>query len=1743
MWQKRRLISLCIILFYCFSIVSPCFSIQKKSGYLRIIKTSPVADSTVGSVKGISVKFNLPVDMETVNLFTFVVKESGNKNPIFGKIRSGGSRTVTFIPRNPLASGKKYYVTLYPDIKTRGGLTLVKKSSFSFMLIHGGKPVVAKLDSKFVKSAVKKVEPELKKSKKRILKKKIVEKQEIKKVPAREIAAKKSISSVILVTDCNIRGKKLASNSTIIMTFNKLLDKKTMKSKIMLWNEDKKEQKIRIHYMKSLNKLIVKSATDLSVGKEYAFIVEKGLKSTDGSLLPDDEIYVFKSMPISDSKNLSNLIGKIQKKKHEPIKKIAKVVKKAEPKKEIVKVVKRLESIKEPVKVVKKHEPKKKVAVTSEKEKQEALSAMLAEITAEEEKKKLRKNILKREQNAIKAQKHRQKLQKLLKEKEGKRLLRLASEKAEKEKLLALQKKLADEKKLAQQKKLADEKKLAEQKKLADIEIQKAKQIELEKKTLAVKSVVKKVNKTAYNNEEMRRKILAEIKKGKQKKVENAELKMQLQLELEKEKVMKVAKATKSVKSLTKDQKKQSEVREKLKVLLDRFKEKPVKKTVKTSTRVVKTQSNRKKEIESLKKLLTKLDKKEDGAKPHKIMTPVEKKPVIIASKPKPEKSSREINTLLNELEKSEQSKTASKKGELVSELLNELENEKEILDLKKAEEDRKNKLLKLELEKARQHAKEVPVKNLSDMVQEIEEAKDLVVIRSNPDSGSVIYDVKKPIEIFFSTSVDEKSLNPFSVKLKRENKNMICKMKYFPSRRKLTIKPVELLQQGDLYTVILTADVLSLTGKRLRKKEISFRIREADDIEGPEILDTYPRFGEENASVNTKIEVFFSEAINRRSLNVFSFTLFRDKKPVYGSVIYKKDDQKAIFIPETRLKSNRKYTAYIDKSIVDVRRNQMKSSFVWSFKTAKKPDKIPPYVVRKTPVSAEEKVPVTVKLDIEFSESLSRSTITPFSITLNDGIKNILCKYVVSQGGKKISVIPLKRLKFDTTYKAKVQNVSDIDGNIMTTTHAWLFRTAYKPDTNPPVILDTTPKNNAVEVSVYSSINVKFSEPLNPIPINLKQFRLLSGRNELDIKIQYNKLEKSVQIIPVKGLEYGNDYTVLVKDGVIDLTGNKLQKSYKWSFRTSDREDLTPPSILAVYPEIGSEDIDTGVELSIVFDEPLDPRSLDEETIFLKDMKKSKVKMDLKYDEKLKTVVLKPKKALQNSLTYTVFVTTQVRDTAGNRIKNGVRWSFRTKSDKHDYRAPAILSVSPVVDAKFVDPRSEISITFNEKLKPETVNLFNFQLKSGTHKEDVNLFYDDFLEIVVMKLKYPLAEGKKYTVTVNPGVADKSSNIFGKKFSWSFTTMSSTDKKIEEKNNEVPNVINKYSLMVSTSVPAQDEVGVPVDSDIRVFVNNPLDTTRLNGESLFMIDEIGRAVQVKFSFNTAQNRLLVRPLKKLSPNLGYSLFLVKELIRDIYGNQFDEDYILNFKTFKVGNSGRIRLLSEEMGIPQKIARKKLVAQKDIEAPKPIKISPSNGTTDVSVSPKISIVFSEYLNPVTVNENTIKVDDGMELVSGRVSYDNATKKVVFIPSMPLLQGKTYRVTLGKHFQDMSGNHLEKEYVYTFTTRDNSGPMVKSTVPLDGTKDYSVTAPLQAEFSKSVLKITLNPFTVKLFEQNSQLRVKGYIKYSPADSRLMFIPDRALKKGIEYTFRVSEGIQDTSGNFMKTSIDINFATEK
>lgn len=113
-------------------------------------------------------------------------------------------------------------------------------------------------------------------------------------------------------------------------------------------------------------------------------------------------------------------------------------------------------------------------------------------------------------------------------------------------------------------------------------------------------------------------------------------------------------------------------------------------------------------------------------------------------------------------------------------------------------------------------------------------------------------------------------------------------------------------------------------------------------------------------------------------------------------------------------------------------------------------------------------------------------------------------------------------------------------------------------------------------------------------------------------------------------------------------------------------------------------------------------------------------------------------------------------------------------------------------------------------------------------------------------------------------------------------------------------------------------------------------------------------------------------------------------------------------------------------------AGKKQVARVgDTTAPQVVCTSPDNGYTGVAIDRSINATFNEEMKRSTIDESTFTLKLGTKSVSGTVtSVDTAA---YFKPSNDLEPGTTYTATIVAGVKDVSGNALEKSYVWSFTT--------------------------------------------------------------------------------------------------------------
>ena len=111
----------------------------------------------------------------------------------------------------------------------------------------------------------------------------------------------------------------------------------------------------------------------------------------------------------------------------------------------------------------------------------------------------------------------------------------------------------------------------------------------------------------------------------------------------------------------------------------------------------------------------------------------------------------------------------------------------------------------------------------------------------------------------------------------------------------------------------------------------------------------------------------------------------------------------------------------------------------------------------------------------------------------------------------------------------------------------------------------------------------------------------------------------------------------------------------------------------------------------------------------------------------------------------------------------------------------------------------------------------------------------------------------------------------------------------------------------------------------------------------------------------------------------------------------------------------------------------------DTTPPTVTSFSPAAGVINVNANANVAVIFSEAMNPATVNGSTVELrDPSNTLIQVTVSYDAASFTATLDPTASLSAGFTYtaRVRGGStnpRVKDLAGNSLAADVTWTFTT--------------------------------------------------------------------------------------------------------------
>ena len=336
----------------------------------------------------------------------------------------------------------------------------------------------------------------------------------------------------------------------------------------------------------------------------------------------------------------------------------------------------------------------------------------------------------------------------------------------------------------------------------------------------------------------------------------------------------------------------------------------------------------------------------------------------------------------------------------------------------------------------------------------------------------------------------------------------------------------------------------------------------------------------------------------------------------------------------------------------------------------------------------------------------------------------------------------------------------------------------------------------------------------------------------------------------------------------------------------------------------------------------------------------------------------------------------------------------------------PTVVSVTPAAGAVGVCSNTIVTATFNQAMNPVSIEGSTFTLTaSGTAVPGV-VTYDASSDTAIFTPSNSLAQSTAYTATVTTGAEDMFGVALASNFVWTFTT------------GVAACVPPPPPVSVS---PPNGSAGICPTTVIAATFPKAMDPTTITIATFTVTPGVTGTV----THDVTNKIFTFTPSANLALSKLYTATITTGA-KDPYGNALASNYVWTFTT----------------------------AAAACNAPPPptvISVTPPNGATGVCLNTVITATFSEAMNPVTINTTTFTVAPG---VTGVVTLDGTGKIAAFTPSANLAVNTTYTATITTGAQDLAGNALAANYVWSFTT---AAQACQSAVPLGSAANFVILA--------------------------------------------------------------------------------------
>lgn len=184
----------------------------------------------------------------------------------------------------------------------------------------------------------------------------------------------------------------------------------------------------------------------------------------------------------------------------------------------------------------------------------------------------------------------------------------------------------------------------------------------------------------------------------------------------------------------------------------------------------------------------------------------------------------------------------------------------------------------------------------------------------------------------------------------------------------------------------------------------------------------------------------------------------------------------------------------------------------------------------------------------------------------------------------------------------------------------------------------------------------------------------------------------------------------------------------------------------------------------------------------------------------------------------------------------------------------------------------------------------------------------------------------------------------------------------------------------------------------------------------------------------------------------------------------------------------------------------------------------------------LEVVFGEQVDSVAADTNTYSLvyvgglNDGQSISINSVD-DIDGRSVRLVPSAPLQDSQSYRLSVSSDISDIAGNELGS---FTFDFTVNESFAVSEVVPDSGTEDVSLTQNIEIRLAEQVDPATVTSDSIKVITLGEE--ATGRISVNTAGDTIYFVGDQPWAASAEVRVQINGDLIETTTDGQKLDAD-------